>query len=82
MQSRDPPPSLFFLIVLNSQGLEIDEFYTANLSVYFWLYGAGEGGKKGTKWSSDLKFSVFSVVRSIQMPALGASPETDRCVFK
>lgn len=30
-------PSLFFLIVLNSQGLEIDEFYTANLSVYFWL---------------------------------------------
>lgn len=42
--------------------------------------GLGKG-KKGSKWSSDLRFSVFSVVLSIQMPALGASRETQTDVF-
>lgn len=37
---------LFFLIVLSSQEFQIDEFYTANLSVYFWLYGGWEKAKK------------------------------------
>lgn len=58
----------------------MDEFYTANLNVYFWLYGAGEGKKKGrAKWGPDLQFPVFSIALYIQIPAQEASTEPDTC---